>query len=90
MAVPVAVTLSSIVPDTPTMRTNIQEVLEEFFSFQVDFESDVLVDRIKSALFNAQDTETGDFLETFTLDAPVADVAIILGEIGTLGTVTIV
>lgn len=88
-AVPVPITLSSIVPDTPTMRTNIKEVLEEFFSFQVDFESDVLVDRIKSALFNAQDTETGDFLETFTLDAPAADVTIALGEIGTLGTVTI-
>lgn len=88
-AVLVPITLSSIVPDTPTMRTNIQEVLEEFFSFQVAFESDVLVDRIKSALFNAQDTETGDFLETFTLDVPVADVTIALGEIGTLDTVTI-
>lgn len=88
-SVPVPITLSSLVPDTPTMRTNIQSVLREFFSFQVGFEQDVLVDRIKSALFNAQDVETGEFLETFILDAPAVDVTIAPGEIGTLGLITI-
>lgn len=88
-SVPVPIDLSSLVPDTPTMRTNIESVLAEFFSFQVDFEQDVLVDRIKSALFNAQDTETGDFLESFTLSAPPSDVTIAAGEIATLGIITI-
>lgn len=88
-AVPVPITLSSIDPDTPTMRDNIESVLKEFFSFQVDFEQDVLIDRIKSALFNAQDVETGQFLQTFSLDAPAVDVTISAGEIGTLGAVTI-
>lgn len=88
-AIPVDITLSSLDPDTPTMRDNIEAVLAEFFTFQVDFEEDVLIDRIKSALFNAQDTETGDFLQSFSLDVPAIDVAILSGEIGVLGAITI-
>jgi len=88
-AVPVPITLGSISPDTPTMRTSIVDVLKEFFSAQVDFEADVLVDRIKAALFNAQDTDTGDFLSTFVLTAPAVDVTVVDGAIGTLGTIDI-
>ncbi len=88
-AVPVPISLNSLVPDTPTMRTNIEFVLANFFTFQVNFEEDVLVDRIKSALFTAQDVDTGDFLQSFILSAPASDVVISAGEIGTLGAVTI-
>lgn len=88
-AVLVPVTIGSISPDTTTMRTSIANVLKEFFSSQVDFEKDVLVDRIKAALFNAQDTDTGDFLSTFVLTVPSVNVTVVNGAIGTLGTVTI-
>ena len=87
--VAVPITLTGISPDTATMRSNIESVLQEFFSEQVDFEADVLVDRIKAALFNAQDTDTGDFLSTFTLSAPAVDVTVVDGSIGTLGAITI-
>lgn len=88
-AVTVDIALSAISPDTLTMRTAIPAVLAEFFSDLVEFEQDVTVQRISSALFNAQDTETGEFLTEFTLDAPAVDVPVSTGEIGTLGTVTI-
>lgn len=88
-AVLVPITIGNISPDTPTMRTSIVDVLKEFFSAQVDFEADVLVDRIKAALFNAQDTDTGDFLSTFVLSAPAVDVTVVDGAIGTLGTIDI-
>lgn len=88
-AVPVDITLSAISPDTQTMRAAIPVVLAEFFTDLVEFEQDITLQRLSSALLNAQDTETGDFLAEFTLDAPASDVTVSTGEIGTLGTVTI-
>ena len=85
----VDITLSSIIPDTTTMRANIEASLADYFTTFIDFEQDVLIDRIKTALFQAQDVETGEFLTDFTLDAPLADVTINTGEIAVLGTVTI-
>ncbi len=89
-AVSVDISLSAISPDTQTMRAAIPIVLAEFFSDLVEFEQDITLQRISSALFNAQDTQTGDFLSEFTLDTPVADVVVGAGEIGVLGTIVII
>ncbi|MEE9159941.1 MAG: baseplate J/gp47 family protein [Gammaproteobacteria bacterium] len=86
----VNVSLSNIFPDTQTMRAAIPIVLAEFFSELVDFEQDITTIRLSSALLSSQDTETGDFLSAFSLDVPASDVAVSSGEIGVLGTVTII
>jgi len=85
----VDITLSGIAPDTTTMRANIEASLADYFTTFIDFEQDVLIDRIKTALFQAQDVETGEFLTDFTLDDPAADVTINTSEIAVLGMVTI-
>ena len=88
-AVPVDIALSAISPDTQTMRAAIPVVLAELFSDLVEFEQDITLQRISAALFDVQDTETGEFLTEFSLDTPAVDVTVSAGEIGVLGAVTI-
>lgn len=80
-------TFGSISPDTPTMRTAVENSLAAFFEDSVDFEENVLENSWLGAIQNTQDPETGDVLELFTLTSPSADIPISDGEIGVLGTV---
>lgn len=77
----------SISPDTPTMRTAVENSLSAFFEDSVDFEENVLQNSWLGAIQNTQDAETGDVLELFNLTSPSADIPISDGEIGVLGTV---
>ncbi|MGR3179822.1 MAG: baseplate J/gp47 family protein [Candidatus Anammoxibacter sp.] len=79
---------SAISPDTPTMRTSIGNSLKAFYEDKVKFETDITQDQYRAAIIETQDTETGIFLDSFTLSAPAGDISITTGEIGNLGTVT--
>lgn len=81
-------TFASITPDTPTMRTAIENSLDVFFREVVDYEVNIDEDKYRSAIINTIDTETGDTMTTFTLTSPTTDIVISTNEIGVLGTVS--
>ena len=87
-AVPTAFTFTAISPDTPTMRTAIQDALAQFFAEDTVVEQDITEIEYQTAIANTVDTTNGDRLVTFTLSAPSGTITISTGEIGTLGTVT--
>ncbi len=81
-------TFSAISPDTPTMRTAITANLQAFFDDRAEFETDVTEDQYRSAIIETQDTETGEYLDSFTLTTPSSDITIGTGAIAGLGSVT--
>ncbi len=89
VAVPVDIKLSALSPDTKNMRAAIPIALAKLFSDPAQFEKDVTLNRLSSALLNVRDTETGKLLSAVTFDAPATDVIVSVGEIAVLGEVTI-
>lgn len=85
----VDILIRAISPDTAAMRANITASLVDYFKSFVKFELNVSVDRIKTAIYQAQDMDTGEFLQEFTLENPVADIVVVPGRLATLGSVTI-
>lgn len=81
-------TFSAISPDTPTMRSAITSNLTAFFEDRAEFEANVTQDQYRNAIISTQDTQTGDFLESFTLTSPSGDITIGVGQIARAGTVT--
>lgn len=88
--VPTDFIFSSINPDTPTMQTAIQQNLAAFFEDSIDFATTITEASYLGAIQNTQDLVTGDFLISFSLNAPSGDIVINNGEIATLGDVTFV
>ena len=83
-----AFTFSAISPDTLTMREAIDANLTAFFEDEVTFHQSITEDKYRSAIQNTQDTNTGAFIDSFTLSTPTGDITIATGEIATLGAVT--
>lgn len=81
-------TFSAISPDTPTMRTAVENSLKALFEDEVEFETNLVEDKYRSAIINTQDLETGEFLDSFTLSTPSGDISVSTGEIASLGDVT--
>jgi len=79
---------TSIFPDSSTMRDAITENLKQFYTESTEVGMSVDEDSYRAAIINTIDTSTGQRLNSFTLSAPVGDIAIITGEIAVLGTVT--
>jgi hypothetical protein len=69
------------------MRTAITANLQAFFDDRAEFETNITEDQYRSAIIETQDTETGDFLDSFTLSSPSADITIGAGAIAGLGSV---
>ncbi|MCK5590606.1 MAG: baseplate J/gp47 family protein [Candidatus Pacebacteria bacterium] len=82
--------LTAIVPDTATMKLSIQNRLDEFFDTGTTVGEDVTADKYKSIIQTTIDTETGEELESFTVNAPVGNITIAADEIALLGGVTFV
>lgn len=78
---------TSISPDTPTMRTAVEEQLQAFFEDTVDFEQNVTEASYLGAIQNTQDLQTGAFIESFVLSSPSGDIVVSDGEIAALGEV---
>jgi uncharacterized phage protein gp47/JayE len=75
-------------PDTPTMRTAVENNLLAFFEDTVEFETDVTEASYLGAIQNTQDLETGAFIVSFELSAPSGDITVSDGEIASLGVVS--
>lgn len=86
-AVPVNFTFTALSPDTTTMRTAIEDSLDQLFGDTLDVGEDMTEDAYRSAIYNTIDTVTGDRLVSFTLSAPSGTVTIASSEIATKGTI---
>lgn len=82
-AVPTAFVFSALVPNTVTMQEAIRAQLAAFFQDSVQFETDVTENAYISAIQTTQDTQTGDFIESFTLSGPSGDIGVGTGAIAT-------
>lgn len=81
-------TLSGLVPNTPTMRTAVENNIKQLFEDNVDLSKSLSLDKIKSAIQNSFDLETGTALDTYTLVSPSADIECEVGELAILGSIT--
>ncbi|UCF50245.1 MAG: baseplate J/gp47 family protein [Thermoplasmatales archaeon] len=81
-------TFNTILPDTPTMRTAIENNLEAFFLDKTNVGESIEKNAYESAIFNTVDPENNQALQSFTLTSPSTAITIGRGEIGLLGTVT--
>jgi len=70
------------------MRTAVEDNLKAFFEDSAEFEEDVTEASYLGAIQNTQDLETGDWISSFILSTPTADIAIGAGEIATFASVT--
>jgi len=81
-------TFTALTPNTSTMKEAITANLGQFFDEQTSVGVNIDEDAYRSAIFNTVDTVTGDVVSSFTISAPVGDIAISTGEIGILGNIT--
>lgn len=84
---PVAFTFTALSPDTATMRNAVTANLGQFFDEETTVSVGVTAKQYNAAIQNTVDPDTGDKLQTFTLSAPVGDIAGAPGVIPTLGAV---
>ena len=88
-ALVVPVTITALVPNTPTMQAAITANLTAYFSDQTRVAVNIQLEAIIGTIFNTVDPDTNDVVVSFTLGAPAVDVVVGTGIIGTLGAVTI-
>jgi uncharacterized phage protein gp47/JayE len=79
---------TALSPDTPTMRTAVDNQLTAFFEDTAEFEQDVTEASYLGAIQNTQDLETGAFIVSFALSTPSGDITVTDGEIASLGALT--
>ena len=88
--VSVDVSISSLLPNTQTLRDSINESLRLMMIDRTNVGIDLSREIIISTIANTLDNETGVYPTDFSLTLPSADVTINAGEIPILGTVTFV
>ncbi len=76
---------SSILPNTETMKTAINENIKAFYEDIVTFEQTIQEDKYRAAITGTIDPETGNSLASFTLTSPISDIFIGTDEIGVFG-----
>lgn len=79
--------ISALLPNTATMKASITNRLTEYFRRKTVVGQDVFTEDWITEIKSTIDTETGETVIDFTMDAPVADVVIANNEIAVLGTV---
>ncbi len=88
-ALPENFVFTSLVPNTPTMKTAVTNNLQQFFDERTTVGADVDEDLYRAAIANTVDTETNETVVSFDLSSPSGDLPVVFGEIATLGAVTI-
>lgn len=88
VAKPITFNFTSITPDTVTMQNAITASLEQFFDEVPEVGVSVDADKYRSAIISTIDTDTGEQLQTFTIDTPTGDIPVSTGEIATLEMVS--
>jgi uncharacterized phage protein gp47/JayE len=78
---------ASITPDTPEIRTAVENNLKQFFATQTEPSTDVQEDAYKTAIYNTVDPVTGARVTAFTLNSPSGDIVVPTDNLAALGTV---
>ncbi len=86
-AVPILFTFTALNPDTQTMKDAIEANLIQFFKEGTEPEKNVTSDDYRTAIKQTIDS-TGQILISFTLSAPIGDVAVGSNEIATFDSVS--
>ncbi len=81
---------NSLEPNTTTMQEAIRAQLTAFFQDSVQFETNVTENAYISAIQTTQDTQTGDFIESFALTTPSGPIVVTDGEIAVYDDTTTV
>lgn len=80
---------SALDPNTSSMQTAINNSLDAFFQERAAPGTDISKNEYISVIQNTIDTETGDFINSFTLTTPTADpISVAFKEMPTKGTVS--
>ncbi len=87
-AVPINITINSLIPNNGTLKTAINEALREWFNLEVEPGQDILVPQLYGVIYRTTDVERGESPRTFTISLPSGDVAISLSQKAVLGSVT--
>jgi uncharacterized phage protein gp47/JayE len=87
-AVPVNITISSLVPNNGTLKTAINETLREWFNLEVEPGQDILVSQLYGVIYRTTDVERGENPRTFIISLPSGSVSIALNQKAVLGSVT--
>jgi len=83
-------TIEDLTPDTPAMRTSIEDSLAQYFLDSSHVGQNLTRVGYNGAIFSSADPDTGEMVVSFNTTTPAADVTIATGNLGTLGTVTFV
>lgn len=81
---------NALSPNITSMRNAVKGQLKAFFEDAAEFGVNVPRNSYLAAIQNTRDPETGEFLKTFNLTAPVGDIIVPPGSLAYLGTVTFV
>jgi len=88
-AVPINVSISSVVPATTSMRAAIEATVRTYFRGSIREGQDFLKDRLKSDIDQTYDSKRGERLVSFNMDSPSVDSQIAFGQIAVEGTTTV-
>lgn len=81
-------TFTTLDPNRKSMRDAIQSSLETYFREVTEPAVNITQKSYEAAITQTIDPTTGEFVNSYTLSAPVGDVTIGADEIGILGTIT--
>jgi hypothetical protein len=79
---------TALSPNTSTMQDSIKAQLKSFFRDNSDVSKGILLDTIRSFIYRIQDVTTGQFVTSYTMTSPSADISAVNGYMNILGTVT--
>lgn len=90
IGVPVNFTFTSITPTTVSMQQSVINSLNQFFREKTTVSENIKDQDYICAINDTIDTSSGTKIQDFTLSAPIGDIVIASGEIGTLGVINFV
>lgn len=79
---------SSLVPDSQSLRDEIEKSLAQAFADIPQVGVNLSEDAYRSAIFTTRDPETGEPVTSFALTIPSGDIAVGQGNLAVLGTIT--
>lgn len=75
-------------PDSQALRDAIEDNLIQLFKDVPNVGENLIEDAYRSAIYQTLNPETGEFVKSFALSAPVGDIAVADGELAVLGNIT--
>jgi hypothetical protein len=88
-AVPQTIVITGIVPATVTMATAVENQIDSFFRTETNEGDGLVIENLKSAIFQTYDQETDERLQEMTLVSPSSDVSGVVGELTTVDSISV-